>query len=183
MVMLKREDLFTKHQKLADSEIEWLLSTASVVIAAVLCHITDRELIVPDPEASFIGNFLKMVGMIEKETGQPDPQHVSILERLWIVSVDHEMNNSTSAFIHAASCLSDPVSCMISAMASGCGARHGGAMEKVLSDLELIGDVENVPTVIEMVKAKKIRLFGYGHKKYKVRNLFQRYAVHYNNIY
>ena len=47
------------------------------------------------------------------------------------------------------------------------GPRHGGANEAVLRMLVQIGSVSNIPTFIEQVKAKKVRLMGFGHRVYK----------------
>jgi citrate synthase len=47
------------------------------------------------------------------------------------------------------------------------GPLHGGANEAVLRMLDEIGDVKNVPSFIEGVKAGKGRLMGFGHRVYK----------------
>ena len=43
----------------------------------------------------------------------------------------------------------------------------GGANEAVLRMLEKIGTVENVGKFVEQVKAKKVKLMGFGHRVYK----------------
>jgi len=47
------------------------------------------------------------------------------------------------------------------------GPLHGGANEAVLRMLERIGSVENIPSFIAGVKAKREKLFGFGHRVYK----------------
>jgi citrate synthase len=47
---------------------------------------------------------------------------------------------------------------------------HGGAIELAYEGLEKIGHPRNVPIYIEMIKKKKARLFGYGHRIYKTRD-------------
>ena len=47
------------------------------------------------------------------------------------------------------------------------GPRHGGANEAVLRMLLSIGSVENIPSFIQQVKDKKVRLMGFGHRVYK----------------
>ena len=47
------------------------------------------------------------------------------------------------------------------------GPRHGGANEAVLRMLVQIGSVSNIPSFIQQVKAKKVRLMGFGHRVYK----------------
>jgi len=47
------------------------------------------------------------------------------------------------------------------------GPRHGGANEAVLRMLESIGSKDNIPAFIEKVKAREVRLMGFGHRVYK----------------
>lgn len=53
---------------------------------------------------------------------------------------------------------------------SSAGPLHGGAVELCYEVLEMIGSPENVPPYIEGVKAKKFRLYGYGHRLYKTKD-------------
>jgi citrate synthase len=92
------------------------------------------------------------------------------LERLWVLNADHGMTNSTAVFLTAASTLQDPLSCTVAAVASAYGPLHGGAVEMAYKEFERVGSVENVPKLIDDVKAKKYRLFGYGHRIYKVKD-------------
>jgi citrate synthase len=47
------------------------------------------------------------------------------------------------------------------------GPLHGGANEAVIKMLLRIGSEENIPTFLSAVKAKKEKLFGFGHRVYK----------------
>lgn len=111
---------------------------------------------------------LYMMGYVDPSTGQPDPRVVSVLNRHWILTADHELANSTAGFLHAASTLSDPYSCSAVSHLSGAGILHGGAMEVAHKQLAAVGDVTKVPALIQQVKKGKFRLFGYGHRTYKV---------------
>lgn len=106
---------------------------------------------------------------VDPQTGRPEPRLVNLLGRKWILTANHEMTNSTAAFLHAASTLCDPYSCSATSTLSGTGILHGGAMEVAFKQLQTAGDVSNVPALIEEVKKGKKRLFGYGHRMYKVR--------------
>lgn len=44
------------------------------------------------------------------------------------------------------------------------GPLHGGANEAVLRMLDRIKTVDNIPAFIEGVKARKEKLFGFGHR-------------------
>lgn len=111
-----------------------------------------------------------MLGLVDVDTDRPNSDAVGILSRLWILTANHELNNSTAAFLHAASTLADPYSCLAASVLSSTGILHGGAGEVAYKQLEAVGDVSNVPSLIRGVKAGEKRLFGYGHRMYKVRN-------------
>lgn len=147
--------------KAVDAAIIRSLSAFATTVALVYCHKRDRQFTQPQKDGSFIGNLLLMMGI-------PDDGHTEkCLEKLWILYADHEMTNSTAAFLHAASNLTDPVSCMISGVVSAYGPLHGGAIDLAYQEYARIGSPENVPALIAAVKAKKQRLFGYGHRMYK----------------
>lgn len=65
------------------------------------------------------------------------------------------------------STLADPFSGIIGAIVSGSGPLHIGAIDLAYKSFESVGSMANVPALIADVKAKKCRLFGYGHRVYK----------------
>lgn len=105
-----------------DAAITRSLSAFATTVALVYCHKHDRQFTQPRRDGSFIGNLLLMMGVSDKYTER-------CLEKLWILYADHEMTNSTAAFLHSASNLTDPVSCMISGVVSAYGPLHGGKIE------------------------------------------------------
>ena len=80
------------------------------------------------------------------------------------------MTNSTAALLHVAYTLADPISCCIGKVASASGPLHGGAIDLAYKKFEQLESPSNVPALIKEVKAKKVRLFGYGHRIYKTVN-------------
>ncbi|KAI9716187.1 MAG: hypothetical protein M1828_000413 [Chrysothrix sp. TS-e1954] len=150
-----------------DKRITEILAHCTTLVAHIFCHQHSMEWTPPDPNESYIYNLLLMMGKVDPKTKKPNPKHVNCLERLWVLYADHEMTNSTANYLHAASTLADPVSCGISAMASAYGPLHGGAIDMVYNMLREIGGKENIPPLIERVKQKKQRLYGYGHRIYK----------------
>ena len=151
-----------------DSAIIRTFAALATTAALVYCHKHGRQFTPADPNGSFIGNILLMMGRVEPGTYKPDQKLEKCLERLWILNADHGMTNSTSAFLSAASTLTDPLSCCVAATVAAYGPLHGAAIEIAYKDFENVGSVENVPKLIADVKAKKFRLFGYGHRIYKV---------------
>lgn len=150
-----------------DKAVIRTISSVAVVVSIVYCRQHKKKLTSPAPNASFISNILLMMGFVEEGSQLPSPKVVDCLERLWILYLDHEMTNSTIAFLHVASTLADPISYCIAYIASGNGPLHAGAVDLAYKNLERIGTPERVPALIADVKTKKYRLFGYGHRIYK----------------
>ncbi|KAL8788547.1 MAG: hypothetical protein Q9213_001620 [Squamulea squamosa] len=165
---IRAKNLYMGEAVAVQYQIIRALANAAYITAAVYCHRHGRELSKPDPYLSFVENILSMMGHVDKETGRPNPKHVDVVQRLWTLMADHEMTNSTAAFLHTASTLSDPIMNIVSGLASSWGILHGGAIEVGYRGLERLGDVSAVPAKIEAAKSGKERLFGYGHRIYKV---------------
>lgn len=147
------------------------ISYLVTVVALAYCHKKGKGFTEPRPGQSLIGNLLLMMGLTDSaDQTAPDPKIKSCFERLWILYADHEMSCSTASILHAASTLTDPVSCVISGIVSAYGPLHGGAIELAYDAFAQIRSPENVPAYIAAVKAKKSRLFGYGHRIYKVKD-------------
>jgi citrate synthase len=95
-----------------------------------------------------------------------------------------------SALVTASS-LTDPISCLISAVAAAHGPLHFGATESAQRALNEIGSPESVPDFINEVKSGKRRLFGYGHREYKavdprvrfIRRILQDLPTHSNPFF
>lgn len=77
------------------------------------------------------------------------------------------MTNSTAAFLHTASTLTDPISCCTAYIASSNGLLHAGAVDLAYNSLARLGTPDKVSGLIADVKAKKCRLFRYGYPFYK----------------
>ena len=78
------------------------------------------------------------------------------------------MTASTAAFLHTASTLTDPITSAICAISPAYGPLHGGAIDIAYRTIREVGSVENVGKSMKEVKGKKRRLYGYGHRVYKV---------------
>jgi len=150
-----------------DNSIIHTMASMPAIVAVVYCHQHGRELTPPDPNLSFIANILLMMGFVDESTKTPSPKVVETLERVWILYCDHEMTNSTAAFLHVASTLADPISCCMAYVAACNGPLHGGAIDLAYKSFERLQSPNAVPELIADVKAKKYRLFGYGHRIYK----------------
>lgn len=108
-----------------------------------------------------------MSGLTDQATRRPDPVRLSCFRRFAMLNADHGMALSVFSAIVTASSLTDPISCLISAVAAAHGPLHFGATESAQRALKEIGTPANVPTFLEEVKSGKRKLFGYGHRAYK----------------
>ena len=160
-------NLYQGNIERVDKAIIKTLSAMASVVALTYCHQNGREFTPADPQGSFVENFVRMMGFFQGNSKQPDRKIVQHLEKLWILFADHEMTNSTAAFLHAASTLADPISCSVAALASGWGPIHAGAIDMAYKTLGRVGTPDKVPELIVRVKAGKERLYGYGHRIYK----------------
>ena len=160
-------NIYQGNLPLVDKQIVRVLSALGTVVALSYCRFSQKSFTPADPNGSFIENMLIMMGYIETTTGRPSSKYIDCLERLWVLYADHELTNSTAAFLHVASTLADPFTCSIASITAAYGPLHGGAIETAFKTIKDVGKPENVPRLIEDVKAKKFRLFGYGHRIYK----------------
>merc|ERR1712241_1158550 len=89
------------------------------------------------------------------------------LDVLFILHADHELNCSTSGMRHLTSSGVDVYTSLAGAAGALYGPRHGGANEAVLRMGESIGGKKNIPSFIDKVKKKEVKLMGFGHRVYK----------------
>ena len=150
-----------------DKAIIRTLASFQVCATLAFCHQAGIAFTPADPNGSFLSNTLLMMGKVDNSTGRPDPTFLYQIQRIWALGADLGFTNSTSAFLLGASSLSDPLSCLLSALSSGYGILHFGAAEASYRSLAKIGRKENVPYLISEVKRKEAKLFGYGHRMFK----------------
>jgi citrate synthase len=123
----------------------------------------DRPPIEPRFDLGHAANFLYMLG------GEaPDPMAADALETYFVLLGDHGMNASTFSARVTASTLGDVFSSVVTALGTLKGPLHGGASQKSMEQLLEIGDVENVDAWFDQQMAAKRRLFGFGHRVYRV---------------
>ena len=121
----------------------------------------------PSNQLNYVENFLYMLDRLGESEYRPDPRLCRILEMMFIIYAEHELNCSTAAMRQWGSTGMDPYTAVAGAAAALYGPAHGGANEAALRMLQAIGTVDNVPKFIADVKAKKTRLMGFGHRVYK----------------
>ena len=150
-----------------DEGVYTTLAAFATVVAATYCHQQGRQLLLKaDPMLSSIENMLVMMGRADR-SGKHDKHEAATLNKLWVLFADHEITNSTAAFLNATSCLSDPISACIASVASGNGPLHGGAIDLAYKAFRQMRNKDGVRKHIDDVRAKKCRLMGVGHRIYR----------------
>lgn len=119
----------------------------------------------PRKDLSYAANFLFMLNGEE-----PDPVLVRIMDACLILHAEHTINASTFAALVAASTLASPYLVIAAAIGTLAGPLHGGANEKVVLMLEEIGRPENARAWVEKRLDKKEKIWGMGHREYKVKD-------------
>ncbi|HLX51370.1 MAG TPA: citrate synthase [Streptosporangiaceae bacterium] len=147
--------------------IRRLIAKVPTLAAFAHRHNLGQPYVYPDNGLSYTANFLAMLFKMSEREYKADPRIERALETLFILHADHEQNCSTTAVRVVGSAHADPYSCVAAGIAALYGPLHGGANEAVLKMLVRIGDIENVPSFIDGVKAGKERLMGFGHRVYK----------------
>lgn len=148
-----------------DAAIPRTLAAFGMTIAIAYCHKHGKTFTPTDPNGSFIGNMPLMMGFAQD--GKPDAKIERCLEKLWILYADHEMTNSTAAFLHTSSALTDPISASVSAVVSGYGPLHGAAIDMAYRGFEEMGSPAGVAAFIDGVKRGNQQFFGCGYRIYK----------------
>lgn len=166
----KGESIYDGDGKAVDEGVYRAIAAFTTVVALTYCHQQGKPLpsssIKIDQTFSSIENMLIMMGRVDRH-GAPEEQAVYVLNKLWILFADHEMTNSTAAFLNATSCLSDPVSACVASVSSGNGPLHGGAIDLTYKLFQQMGDADGVRRHMADVRAKKCRLMGVGHRVYR----------------
>jgi citrate synthase len=144
-----------------------LIGKMPTIAAYAYRHSMGLPYIYPDNDLSYTGNFLNMMFNMRAARYRPDPVLEKALDVLFVLHADHEQNCSTNAMRSVGSSHSDPFVATTAAAAALYGPLHGGANEQVLRMLREIGSIDRVPEYIKRVKAKEVRLMGFGHRVYK----------------
>ncbi|KAL4932892.1 putative citrate synthase [Aspergillus undulatus] len=139
----------------------------AVVFGIAASHRKRIKFAPPSLENTYCENLFIMAGLVDPDTGKPDPVKLSCFRRFAMLNADHGMALAVFSALVTASSLTDPISCLITSVTSAWGPLHFGATESAQRALNEIGTVDRIPAFLEEVKQKRRRLFGYGHRSYK----------------
>ncbi|VAX38242.1 Citrate synthase (si) [hydrothermal vent metagenome] len=147
-----------------------LLAKVATISAYTYRKSLGQELVGPEPDLSYVENFLHMMFSTKEKIYQIDPTVVSALEALLILHADHEQNCSTSTVRMVGSSWANLFASISAGVGALWGPLHGGANQKVV---EMLEDIQKDGGCIDkfIARAKdpndKYRLMGFGHRVYK----------------
>ncbi len=146
-----------------------IVAKIPTIAAAAHKHSLGQPFIYPRNDLDYCSNMLHMFFAVPCEPYKLDPVAAQALDLLFVLHADHEQNASTSTVRLAGSTGANPYAAISAGVSALWGPAHGGANEAVLSMLEQIGTVENIPKYLAMAKDKSshFRLMGFGHRVYK----------------
>jgi len=146
-----------------------IIAKIPTIAAAAYKHSIGQPFIYPRNDLDYCSNLLHMFFAVPCEPYKVDKIAAEALDLLFILHADHEQNASTSTVRLAGSSETNPYAAIAAGIATLWGPAHGGANEAVLTMLEQIGTVENIPKFIARAKDKDdpFRLMGFGHRVYK----------------
>lgn len=101
---------------------------------------------------------------------EPDPLLAKIMDACLVLHAEHTINASTFAALVAGSTLASPYLVIAAAIGTLAGPLHGGANQRVVEMLEEIGRPENAKAWLKEKLAKKAKIWGMGHREYKVKD-------------
>merc|ERR1711966_586372 len=153
--------------EIRNKQIYRIIGKVITIAANAYRHRIGKPYNEPVNHLSYTENFLYMMDRLSEVDYMPNPRLAKILDVLFILHADHELNCSTAAMRHLSSSGVDVYSCIAGATGALYGPLHGGACEAVLRMLDSIGSKDQVPQFIQDVKDRKKKLMGFGHRVYK----------------
>lgn len=145
-----------------------LMSKIRTVAAAAFKTSVGEPIMYPHPELSYCRNFLHMMFSIPYKDYEPDPDEVRALRLFLILHADHEQNCSTATVRMVGSSGANLFASCAAGVCALWGPLHGGANVMVVEQLERIHKMGmTVEQLVERVKRKEERLYGFGHAVYK----------------
>jgi citrate synthase len=118
-----------------------------------------------DPSLGHAEDYLRMVtGVV------PDPRDVRAVEQYLVSTMDHGFNASTFTARVVASTGADLAACLVAAIGSFSGPRHGGAPSRALEALDEIGTIDRAEPWLRDRIARGERIMGFGHPVYRTKD-------------
>ena len=145
-----------------------LMSKIRTVAAYAYKTSMGQPLMYPHPELSYCRNFLHLMFSLPSRIHEPDPDVVRALSLFLLLHADHEQNCSTSTVRMVGSSGANLFASCAAGVCALWGPLHGGANVAVMEQLDRIHKSGmKVEELIERVKQRKEKLYGFGHGVYR----------------
>jgi citrate synthase len=138
--------------------------TPTVLAAAHRLH-HGLEPIPADPTLRHAEDYLRMVG-----GERPSARDVRAVEQYLVATMDHGFNASTFTARVIASTGADLAACLVGAIGSFSGPKHGGAPSRALEALDEIGTLDRADAWVRRRVEQGERIMGFGHAVYRTRD-------------
>jgi citrate synthase len=139
-----------------------ILAKIPTIMASFARYRKGRRPIPPREDLSHAGNFLWMLNGEE-----PTLEAEQALDLYLVLLAEHGFNASTFSCRITASTWAGIYSAVVSGISTLSGFAHGGAVQEVMTQLQEIGNVDNVEPWLEAALRSKKRIMGIGHRIYK----------------
>ncbi|MEO7751802.1 MAG: citrate/2-methylcitrate synthase [Terracoccus sp.] len=118
-----------------------------------------------DPTLGHAEDYLRMV------TGaRPAERDARAVEQYLVATMDHGFNASTFTARVIASTGADLAACLVGAIGSFSGPKHGGAPSRALEALDEIGSLDRADAWVRARIESGDRVMGFGHAVYRTRD-------------
>ena len=164
------EDDGKNEEETIDINIVRLLAKVKTIAAYSYRKSHGLPFIYPEPELSYIENFLHMMFSDSQENYHSDEIIAEALNLLLILHADHEQNCSTSTVRMVGSSHANIYATVSAGISALWGPLHGGANQAVIEMLKMIyQNGGSYKKYIDLAKDKNssFRLMGFGHRVYK----------------
>lgn len=166
-----------------DEIIETALAAAAVVPTILAAAHRIRQgngPIEADPTLGHVDDYLRML------TGsRPDAHDLRSVEQYLVSTMDHGFNASTFTARVIASTGADLAACLVGAIGSFSGPKHGGAPSRALEALDEIGSLDRAEAYVRDKIERGDRVMGFGHAVYRTKDprseMLRRTALGYDN--
>ncbi|EWT00912.1 citrate (Si)-synthase [Intrasporangium oryzae NRRL B-24470] len=164
----------------ADEALDAALAAVAVtptILAAAHRISRGLEPVAPDPSLPHAEDYLRMVAGTAPSTSStsstasaPSARDVRAVEQYLVSTMDHGFNASTFTARVIASTGADLAACLVGALGSFSGPKHGGAPSRALEALDEIGTVDRAEPYVRERITKGERVMGFGHAVYRTKD-------------
>ncbi|GAB3872536.1 citrate/2-methylcitrate synthase [Terrabacter terrigena] len=138
--------------------------TPTILAAAHRLH-HGLEPVPADPTLGHTEDYLRMVS-----GERPSTRDVRAVEQYLVATMDHGFNASTFTARVIASTGADLAACLVGAIGSFSGPKHGGAPSRALEALDEIGTLDRADAWVRRQVEAGGRIMGFGHAVYRTRD-------------